>query len=122
MGAAFGSELPASGASAVWRIPSRWFYQDDSEFANLVRMADIRALAERVARGQVLRELSLRACDLVCFDGENFLRRQTTKGRRLMLLEMVEPELVEIVREVLPLMDEVHVREKSSLRRMAGRD
>ena len=89
-----------------------------------------------MARGQALRELSLslRACDLVFFNGENFLRRGTTKGRRLMLLaylakvvfgkpcvmsnislEMDEPELAEIVREVLPLMDEVHVREEISV-------
>lgn len=136
MGAGFRAALPRNGARVVWRIPSAWFYRNDPELGRLSSMADIRAIGERVARGQVLRELSisLRACDLVYMNAENFIRRGTTKGRRLLLLaylakvvfgkpcvisnaslEMEEPELVEMVTEILPLLDEVHLREEESV-------
>ena len=136
MGAAFRAALPRSGASAVWRIPSAWFYRNDAELGSLERLSDIRAMGERVARGKALRELaiSMRACDLVFLNAENFIRRGTPKGRRLLLLaylakvvfdkpcvmsnaslEMQEPALVEMVRAILPLLDEVQLREEESV-------
>jgi polysaccharide pyruvyl transferase WcaK-like protein len=99
-------------------------------------MADFRRYAQAVRSGQILGDVAamLDQCDAVLLNGENFIRPGTPKGRMLLFLaflvkevfrkpclltnhslELGEPALVEIVREVYPALDEIHFREQTSL-------
>ena len=118
----------------VRRIGSRWFFHEDPQVPVPVAWPDLLAIAQAVRDGhaQGLAEVLplLAACDLVFMNGENFIRPGTMKGRRLLMLaylakvvfrkpvvmanltlDLSEPALAEMVAEVLPLLDEVQIRE-----------
>jgi hypothetical protein len=141
MGAWFRTALPRAGATSLMRVGSRWFYGRHRELPDLSTIAQIRLYAEDIRRGRILPRFSatLRECDFVLLNGENFIRPGTRKGRNLLFLAHVaktvfdkpcvltnhsadlgEPRLAEIVREVYPLLDEVHFREQTSVEQAAG--
>lgn len=99
---------------------------------------DLLAVAQAVREGRShgLAEVLplLAGCDLVFINGENFIRPGTMKGRRLLMLaylakvafgkpvvlanlslDLSEPALAEMVAQVLPLLDEVQIREAVSI-------
>jgi len=135
MGVWFPSALAAAGASVAYRIGSRWFSRRYEGIPELNTIADIRQFAGEVAAGRSLPEFAdgLRECDLVYLNGENFIRPGARKGRRLLFfaylaravlnkrciltnhsVDLSDPDLAEIVRELYPLLDEVHFREETS--------
>lgn len=120
------------------RIGSRWFFRDDAQVPAPLTWPDLLAIAQSVrdGRGQGLAEVLplLAACDLVLMNGENFIRPGTLKGRRLLMLaylakvvfgkpvvlanltlDLSEPALAELVAQVLPVLDEVQIRETVSV-------
>lgn len=119
------------------RLGSRWFFSGDSKVPAPLTWPDLQAIARDVREGRsegladVLPPLA--GCDLVFMNGENFIRPGTLKGRRLLMLaylakavfakpvtlvnlslDLSEPALAELVAQVLPLLDEVHIREDVS--------
>ena len=120
------------------RIGSRWFFADDANVPAPMAWPDLLAIAQAVrdGRSQGLAEVLplLAGCDLLFMNGENFIRPGTLKGRRLLMLaylakvvfgkpvvmanlslDLSEPALAELVAQVLPLLDEVQVREAVSV-------
>ncbi len=141
MGAWFPRALARTGATVVGRTGSRWFMQRFADFPELDTFADIRCVADAVRDGRLLPQLAarLQECDLVYLNGENFVRPGTRKGRRLLLfaylaravfgkpcilanhsVDLSEPALEVIVREVYPLLDAVHFREQRSVDQAAS--
>lgn len=125
------------------RLGSRWFFRDDARVPVPRTWAELRAIAQAVRdnRGEGLADVLplLAACDLVFINGENFIRPGTLKGRRLLMLaylakavfgkpvvltnltlDLSEPALAELVAQVLPLLDEVHIREDVSAAQYRG--
>ena len=122
----------------IRRIGSRWFFQDDPKVPAPLTWPDLLEIARAVrdGRGQGLVEVLplLAGCDLVFMNGENFIRPGTMKGRRLLMLaylakvvfgkpvvlanltlDLSEPALAEMAAQVLPLLDEVQIREAVSV-------
>ena len=120
------------------RIGSRWFFADDANVPAPMAWPDLLAIAQAVrdGRSKGLAEVLplLAGCDLLFMNGENFIRPGTLKGRRLLMLaylakvvfgkpvvmanlslDLSEPALAELVAQVLPLLDEVQVREAVSV-------
>ena len=119
------------------RLGSRWFFRDDPKVPAPRTWPDLLAIAQAVRdnRSDGLADVLplLAACDLVFINGENFIRPGTLKGRRLLMLaylakavfgkpvvltnltlDLSEPALAQLVAQVLPLLDDVHVREDVS--------
>jgi hypothetical protein len=119
-------------------IGGRWFLRDDPKVPVPVAWTDLLAIAQAVrdGRGQGLDDVLplLAGCDLLFMNGENFIRPGTMKGRRLLMLaylakvvfgkpvvmanlslDLSEPVLADLVARVLPLLDEVQMREKGSV-------
>ena len=136
MGRWFPAALARAGAPAPWRLGSQWFYRRHRALSELGTLADFHRYAGEVRAGRILPKLAakLQACDLVYLNGENFIRPGTHKGRKLLFLaylvktlfnkpcilsnhsvDLAEPELEEIVREIYPQLDEVHFREQTSV-------
>lgn len=136
MGAWFKESLSRNGFPPSFIAPSGWFLQPHPSLPELNTLADFRRYARAVESGLVLADIAamLRQCDAVLLNGENFIRPGTSKGRMLLFLaylvkvvfkkpclltnhslELGEPALVEIVREVYPLLDEIHFREQPSM-------
>ncbi len=135
MGAWFRTALAGVGASVTLRTGSQWFYRRYPDVPELPTWAAFRHYAGEIGTGKILSQVAsvLRNCDVVYLNGENFIRPGTRKGRRLLFIaylakavfnkpciltnhsiDLSEPELAEIVREIYPLLDEVHFREESS--------
>lgn len=119
------------------RLGSRWFFRDDPHVPAPRTWAEllvvVQAVRESRSQGLSLVLPMLAACDLLFINGENFIRPGTLKGRRLLMLaylakavfgkavvltnltlDLSEPALAELVANVLPLLDEVHIREDVS--------
>ena len=135
MGDWYRSALTGIGIAPARTVGSRWFFQQDMAVPAPATVAELQACAESVRRGQVLTQVAatLAGCDLLFMNGENFIRPGTLKGRRLLMLaylaktqfakpvvltnlslDLSEPALAELVANVLPLLDDVHVREDAS--------
>ena len=118
-------------------LGSRWFFRDDPKVPMPRTWPELLAIAQAVrdGRGQGLERVLplLAGCDLLFMNGENFIRPGTMKGRRLLMLaylakvvfakpvvlanltlDLSEPALAEMVAQVLPLLDEVQIREDVS--------
>jgi hypothetical protein len=118
-------------------LGSRWFFRDDPKVPMPRTWPELLAIAQAVRDGRsqgLERVLPLLAgCDLVFMNGENFIRPATMKGRRVLMLaylakvvfakpvvlanltlDLSEPALAEMVAQVLPLLDEVQIREDVS--------
>ncbi len=138
MGDWYRRELAYTGATVQQRVGSRWFFSPAPGLPEALTWVSIQQLAERVRAGTLLQSVaeSLRQCDVLFMNAENFIRPGARKGRMLLLLaylakhvfgkrciltnatfDFSEPELREIARNVLPLLDHVHVREETSLAR-----
>lgn len=138
MGDWYRDALRRLGDVRVRGIGSRWFFRDDPKVPAPVAWPDLLATAQAVrdGRSQGLADVLplLAGCDLVFMNGENFIRPGTMKGRRMLMLaylakvvfgkpvvmanltlDLSEPELAELVAEVLPLLDEVQIREAVSV-------
>ena len=119
------------------RLGSRWFFRGDSKTPAPLTWRDLQAIARdaRDGRAEALADVLpvLAGCDLVFMNGENFIRPGALKGRRLLMLaylakvvfakpvilvnlslDLSDPALEELVAHVLPLLDEVHIREDVS--------
>ena len=137
MGDWYRQALQRLGDVRVRRIGSRWFFRDDPKVPMPATWPELLAIAQAVrdGRSQGLADVlpSLAGCDLLFMNGENFIRPGTMKGRRLLMLaylakvvfgkpvvlanlslDLSEPALAELVAQVLPLLDEVQVREAVS--------
>lgn len=137
MGDWYHDALRRLGDVRIRRIGSRWFFREDPKLPAPVTWPDLLAIAQAVrdGRSQGLAEVLplLAGCDLVFMNGENFIRRGTVKGRRLLMLaylakavfgkpvvlanlslDLEEPALADLVTRVLPLLDEVQIREAVS--------
>ncbi len=135
MGNWYRNVLTGMGTPPTWSVGSRWFYQQDGEVPAPATFAELLACAESVRKGQALAKVAevLAGCDLLFMNGENFIRPHVLKGRRLLMLaylaktvfakpvvltnltlDLSEPALAEQVAQVLPLLDEVHLRDDVS--------
>lgn len=135
MGAWFKAALVRNGLSASWLAPSSWFMRQHPSLPNLDTMADIHRYAQEVQAGRIRTDIAavIQQCDAVLLNGENFIRPGAYKGRMLLFLvylvkhvfgkpciltnhsvDLDEPALAEIVREIYPLLDEIHFREETS--------
>lgn len=135
MGEWYRRELARLGCAPKHRVGSRWFFQPPKGLQVPATWADIQRIGAEVRAGRALEQVahSLRDCDLVLMNGENFIRPGVVKGRMLLLLaylasqvfgkpcvltnlslDLSEPALAEIVARVLPGLAEVHVREAES--------
>ncbi|HSD18293.1 MAG TPA: polysaccharide pyruvyl transferase family protein [Thermomonas sp.] len=137
MGDWYRDALQRLGAVSLRRIGSRWFFREDAKVPAPATWPDLLAIAQGVRDGrrEGLAEVLplLAACDLVFMNGENFIRPGTLKGRRLLMLaylakivfgkpvvmanlslDLSEPALAEIAARVLPLLDEVQIRDEVS--------
>ena len=118
-------------------LGSRWFFRDDPTVPVPRTWQELLVIAQAVRDGRsqgLERVLPLLAgCELLFMNGENFIRPGAMKGRRLLMLaylakvvfakpvvlanltlDLSEPALAEMVARVLPLLDEVQVREDVS--------
>lgn len=118
-------------------LGSRWFFRDDPTVPVPRTWQELLVIAQAVRDGRsqgLERVLPLLAgCDLLFMNGENFIRPGTMKGRRVLMLaylakvvfakpvvlanltlDLSEPVLAEMVARVLPLLDEVQIREDVS--------
>ena len=141
MGDWYRRALTRTGARVSQRVGSRWFYSPSPGVPDNLTWDLIQQVAAKVRAGTVLQPVaeSLRQCDVLFMNAENFLRPGVRKGRQLLLLaylakhvfgkrciltnatlDLAEPDLLEIVREVLPMLDHVHVREEASLAQIRG--
>lgn len=141
MGAWFKTALLDNGFSTSWVAPSSWFMRHHPALPELVTMADLHRGAQEVQAGRILTDIAeiLRQCDAVLLNGENFIRPGAHKGRMLLFLaylakqvfgkpclltnhsvDLDEPALAEIVREVYPLLDEINFREDTSVEACAS--
>ena len=121
----------------VRSLGSRWFFRDDPTVPVPRTWQELLVIAQAVRDGRsqgLERVLPLLAgCELLFMNGENFIRPGAMKGRRLLMLaylakvvfakpvvlanltlDLSEPALAEMVARVLPLLDEVQVREDVS--------
>jgi hypothetical protein len=137
MGDWYRNVLGRLGDVCIRRIGSLWFLRDDPKVPVPVTWPDLLAVAQAVrdGRSEGLADVLplLAGCDLVFMNGENFIRPGTMKGRRLLMLaylakvvfgkpvvmanlslDLSEPALAELVARVLPLLDEVQIRESVS--------
>ena len=137
MGDWFRNALLRMNSVRVRGIGSRWFFSEDVKAPAPAAWPDLLAVAQAVrdGRSEGLSEVLplLAGCDLLFMNGENFIRTGTMKGRRLLMLaylakvvfgkpvvlanltlDLSEPALAELVAEVLPLLDEVQIREAVS--------
>ena len=135
MGDWYRRELARLGCAATQRVGSRWFFRPQQGVQAPATWADLQRIAAEVSAGRALEQVahSLRDCDLVLLNGENFIRPGVVKGRMLLLLaylasqvfgkpcvltnlcmDLAEPALAEMVAKVLPGLAEVHVREAES--------
>lgn len=138
MGDWYRRELVQTGAIVQQRVGSRWFFSPAPGVPGTLTWASMQQVAEQVRAGTLLQSVaaSLQQCDVLFMNAENFIRPGVRKGRMLLLLAYLathvfgkrcvltnatfdfgEPELQEIARNVLPLLDHVHVREENSLAR-----
>lgn len=138
MGDWYRRELALTGARTQQRVGSRWFFSPAPGVPDTLTWVSIQQVAEKVRAGHLLQPVaqSLQQCDVLFMNGENFIRPGARKGRMLLLLaylakhvfgkrciltnatlDFSEPELREIARNVLPMLDQVHVREETSLAR-----
>jgi polysaccharide pyruvyl transferase WcaK-like protein len=136
MGDWYRHELARTGAVVQKRVGSRWFFSPAPGLPDSLNWSAIRQVAGQVRAGTLLQPVakSLLECDVLFVNAENFVRPGVRKGRMLLLLaylakhvfgkrciltnatfDFSEPELREIARNVLPMLDHVHVREESSL-------
>ncbi len=118
-------------------LGSRWFFRDDPTVPVPRTWQELLVIAQAVrdGRSQGLERVQplLAGCELLFMNGENFIRPGAMKGRRLLMLaylakvvfakpvvlanltlDLSEPALAEMVARVLPLLDEVQVREDVS--------
>lgn len=135
MGAWFKRALAEMGLPPSWIAPSAWFFRENPAIPRMETLADFQRCAREVQRGHLLEDIAgiLKQCDAVLLNGENFLRPGTLKGRRLLFLayltktvfrkpciltnhsiDLREPGLVELLKEIYPTLDEVHFRENDS--------
>ncbi|MBL0311213.1 MAG: polysaccharide pyruvyl transferase family protein [Holophagaceae bacterium] len=135
MGAWFKATMVRNGQSASWLAPSLWFMQQHPSLPNLNTMADLHRYAREVQAGRILTDIAavIQQCDAVLLNGENFIRPGAHKGRMLLFLaylvkhvfrkpcmltnhtvELDDPALTAIVREVYPMLDEINFREETS--------
>jgi polysaccharide pyruvyl transferase WcaK-like protein len=135
MAAWFKRAMVQNGFPPSWVAPSAWFMGQHPSLPNLNLLADFQRKAQEVRAGLILSDIAsiLEQCDAVLLNGENFIRPGTYKGRMLLFLvylikqvfgkpcvltnhtvELEEPALAEIVREVYPMLDEIHFREETS--------
>ncbi len=138
MGDWYRRELACTGATVQRRVGSRWFFSPAPGLPDPLSWASIRDVADKVRAGTLLQPVaeSLRQCDVLFMNAENYIRPSVRKGRMLLLLaylakqvfgkrciltnatlDFSDPELQEIARNVLPMLDHVHVREENSLAR-----
>jgi polysaccharide pyruvyl transferase WcaK-like protein len=141
MGGWFRRTLARNGFNPTWLAPSAWFMSQHPSLPSLNTMADFQRKAQEVRAGLILGDIAaiLERCDAVVLNGENFIRPGTHKGRMLLFLaylvkqvfrkpclltnhsvDLDEPALADIVREVYPLLDEVHFREDYSAKACAS--
>ena len=144
MGDWYRDALRRLGDVRIRRIGSRWFFRDDSQAPAPATWPDLLGIAQAVrdGRSQGLADVLplLAGCDLLFMNGENFIRTGTMKGRRLLMLaylakvvfgkpvvmanlslDLSEPALAEMVAQVLPLLDEVQIRETVSAEQYRAR-
>ena len=137
MGDWYRDALQRLGDARVRRIGSRWFFREDPKVPLPLTWPDLLAIARAVrdGRDQGLADVLplLAGCDLLFMNGENFIRAGAMKGRRLLMLaylakvvfgkpvvmanlslDLSEPALAEMAAQVLPLLDEVQLREAVS--------
>ena len=137
MGDWYRDALQRLGDARVRRIGSRWFFREDPKVPLPLTWPDLLAIARAVrdGRDQGLADVLplLAGCDLLFMNGENFIRAGAMKGRRLLMLaylakvvfgkpvvmanltlDLSEPALAEMAAQVLPLLDEVQIREAVS--------
>lgn len=141
MGGWFKHTLAAAGFASALTAPSAWFMQPHRELPCLDTVEDFQRLAEAVRSGRILADVAplLQQCDAVLLNGENYIRPRTRKGRMLLFLaylvkavyrkpclltnhsvDLDEPALAGIARLVYPMFDEVHAREETTARALAG--
>ncbi len=135
MGAWFKMALARNGFPPSWLAPSAWFIQPHPSLPHLDTMADFHRCTREVQAGRILTDIAamLQQCDAVLLNGENYVRPGVYKGRMLLFLaylvkqvfgktcvltnhtaDLDEPALAAIVREVYPMLDEIHFREETS--------
>ena len=135
MGDWYKRNLAKNGFPPSWLAPSAWFMNPHPALPDLNTLEDFRRYAAAVEAGSILADITLmlRQCDAVVLNGENFIRPGSAKGRMLLFLaylakqvfrkpclllnhtvELQEPALAEIARELYPLLDEVQFREETS--------
>lgn len=137
MGEWYRRRLTSLGAKPAWILGSRWFHALPEGMREPRTWEDVQGIGDDVRSGRLslgpMGE-ALAACDLLWMNGENFIRPGALKGRLLLVLaylasvvygkrcvmtnlalDLSEPALALIARQVLPGLTEVHVRENVSL-------
>ena len=141
MGDWYRNALAAVPGVNLRRIGSRWFFQQDARIPAPANFGELQRIAETAHRNDALANVAaaLAACDCLFMNAENFIRPLTLKGRRLLMLaylaktvfakpvllanaslDLSEPALAELVAQVLPLLDEVQLRDDTSATRYAA--
>nr|MBP9696934.1 hypothetical protein [Thermomonas sp.] len=75
MGDWYRRELARLGCAATQRVGSRWFFRPQQGVQAPATWADLQRIAAEVSAGRALEQVahSLRDCDLVLLNGENFI-------------------------------------------------